>query len=145
MARRGVNKVILLGNLGADPEVRYMPNGDAVATISLATSESWKDKNTNETNERTEWHRVVFFRRQAELVGEYLEKGSKLYVEGRLRTKRWTDRENIERFTTEVLATEMQFIDFRNSNNDGGQAPQTTTHQPQEPPGGSEFEDDIPF
>ena len=97
MAARGINKVILVGNIGNEPEMRYMPNGNAVATISLATSDTWKDKNTGEPQERTEWHRVVFFGKLAEIVGQYVHKGSKLYVEGRLQTRKWTDQQGVDR------------------------------------------------
>ncbi len=110
---RGVNKVILIGNLGADPEVKYMPNGGAVANVTIATSESWKDKNTGETQEKTEWHRVVFFRRIAEVVGEYLKKGSKVYIEGKLQTRKWQDQSGADRYTTEIVANEMQMLDAR--------------------------------
>ena len=106
-----VNKAILVGNLGANPEVRYMTNGDAVANIRMATTESWKDKASGERREMTEWHRVVFYRRLAEIVGEYLKKGSSIYVEGRIRTRKWKDREGQERYTTEIEATEMQMLD----------------------------------
>lgn len=108
-----VNKVILVGNLGAEPEVRYMPNGDAVANIRMATTESWKDKASGEKREVTEWHRVVFYRRLAEIVGQYLKKGSSIYVEGRIRTRKWKDREGQERYTTEIEATEMQMLGSR--------------------------------
>ena len=111
----GVNKVVLIGNLGQDPEVRYMPNGNAVANVTLATSESWKDKNTGEKQERTEWHRVVFFRRQAEVIGEYLKKGSKIYVEGKLQTRKWQDQNGNDRYTTEIVAQDFQMLDGRNS------------------------------
>src|SRR3990167_1201060 len=111
MASRGINKVILIGNLGADPEVRYMPSGGAVANVTLATSESWKDKQTGEQHDRTEWHRVVFFNRLAEIVGEYLRKGSKIYVEGRLQTRKWQDKNGQDRYTTEIVAGEMQRLD----------------------------------
>jgi len=110
MSRGTVNKVILIGNLGADPEVRYMPNGEAVANISLATTESWKDKNTGQPVERTEWNRVVFYRRQAEIVGEYLKKGSKVYIEGRLQTRQW-EKDGVKHYTTEIIANEMQMLD----------------------------------
>lgn len=108
---RGINKVILIGNLGADPEVRYMPTGGAVANFTLATSESWTDKQTNEKKEATEWHRVVVYQRLAEIAGEYLRKGSKVYVEGRLKTRKWTDQQGIERYTTEIHANEIQMLD----------------------------------
>lgn len=103
MASKGVNKVILVGNLGQDPEVRYMPNGNAVANISLATSESWRDKQTGETKEITEWHRVVFFGKLAEVVGEYAKKGTQMYVEGQLKTRKWQDQQGVDRYTTEIV------------------------------------------
>ncbi len=110
---RGVNKVILIGNLGNDPEVRYTPSGSAVANVNLATSETWRDKQSGELQDRTEWHRVVFFNRLAEIVGEYLRKGSKIYVEGTLRTRKWTDKNGVERYTTEIIANEMHILDSR--------------------------------
>jgi single-strand DNA-binding protein len=110
-----VNKVILVGNLGADPETRYLPNGDAVANIRLATTESWKDKASGEKKEITEWHRVVFYRKLAEIVGQYLKKGSAVYVEGRIRTRKWQDKEGQERYTTEIEANEMQMLGGRSS------------------------------
>lgn len=110
-----VNKVILVGNLGADPETRYLPNGDAVANIRLATTESWKDKASGEKREITEWHRVVFYRKLAEIVGQYLKKGSAVYVEGRIRTRKWQDKEGQERYTTEIEASEMQMLGGRQS------------------------------
>jgi len=156
MATRGVNKVILIGNLGQDPEVRYMPNGNAVTNISVATSESWKDKNTGADQERTEWHRVVMFRRLAEIAGEYLRKGSKVYIEGKLQTRKWQDQQGQDRYTTEIVADQMQMLDSRG----GGTAPMGgpsegkgsygggadngfSSQQPSPPPG--DFEDDIPF
>ena len=108
-----VNKVILVGNLGADPETRYMPNGDAVANIRLATTESWKDKNSGEKKELTEWHRVVFYRKLAEIAGQYLKKGSQVYVEGRLRTRKWQGQDGQDRYTTEIEASEMQMLGRR--------------------------------
>lgn len=105
-----VNKVILIGNLGQNPEVRYMPNGDAVANISVATTDTWKDKVTGERQEKTEWHKVVFYRKLAEIVGEYLKKGAPVYVEGSLRTSKWTDKEGIERSKTEVIASDMRML-----------------------------------
>ncbi len=112
MASRGVNKVILIGNLGADPEVRYMPNGGAVTNLRLATSETWKDQNTGQTQERTEWHSVVMYRRLAEIAGEYLKKGSKVYIEGSLRTRKWQDKNSgQDRYTTEIIGNEMQMLD----------------------------------
>ena len=115
---RGVNKVILVGNVGGDPEVRYMPSGGAVTNLTLATSESWKDKQTGQPQERTEWHRVVFFNRLAEIAGEYVRKGSKIYVEGSLRTRQW-EQDGVKRYTTEIVASEMQMLDSRQG---GGQA-----------------------
>ena len=119
-----VNKVILVGNLGADPETRYMPNGDAVANIRLATTESWKDKGTGEKKEITEWHRVVFYRKLAEIVGQYLKKGSSVYLEGRIRTRKWQDKEGQERYTTEIEASEMQMLGGRqnSASSSGGEA-----------------------
>lgn len=108
---RGINKVILIGNLGTDPEVRYMPNGNAVANFTLATSESWTDKQTNEKKEATEWHRVVVYQRLAEIVGEYTRKGSKVYVEGKLKTRKWQDQQGVERYTTEIIADTVQMLD----------------------------------
>tara|TARA_R110002072_G_scaffold150059_2_gene298168 strand:+ start:20888 stop:21397 length:510 start_codon:yes stop_codon:yes gene_type:complete len=116
---RGINKVILVGNLGNDPETRYLPDGNAVTNISIATSESWKDKNTGQQNERTEWHRVVFFRRLAEIAGEYLKKGSKVYVEGQLRTRQY-EKEGQKHYSTEIVANEMQMLDSRGDNMGGG-------------------------
>ena len=110
---RGINKVILIGNLGTDPEVRYMPTGGAVANLTIATSESWTDKTTNEKKEQTEWHRVVIYQRLAEIAGEYLRKGSKVYIEGRLRTRKWQDQQGVERYTTEIIANELQMLDGR--------------------------------
>ena len=109
---RGVNKVIIVGNLGQDPEVRYMPNGNAVANITVATSESWKDQQ-GQMQERTEWHRIVLYRRLAEIAGEYLRKGSKVYLEGRLQTREWQDQQGQKRYTTEIIANEMQMLDGR--------------------------------
>lgn len=141
---KGINKVILIGNLGQDPDVRYMPNGGAVANVTLATSESWKDKNTGEAQERTEWHRVVFFKRLGEVVGEYCKKGSKIYVEGRLQTRKWQDKNGQDRYTTEIIADNMQMLDSR------GGAPSadtstTNTHTPPAPAPDADFDDDIPF
>lgn len=121
---RGVNKVILVGNLGGDPEVRYMPNGNAVTNVTIATSESWKDKQTGEQQERTEWHRVCFFNRLAEIAGEYMRKGGKVYVEGALRTRKWQDQSGADRYTTEIVASEMQLLDSR-----GGEAAGTPAAQ----------------
>ena len=151
MASRGVNKVILIGNLGKDPETRYMPSGGAVTNITLATSETWKDKQTGEQQERTEWHRVVFFNRLAEIAGEYLKKGSKVYIEGSLRTRKWQGQDGQDRYTTEIVANEMQMLDSRGGSAEYSQstAPAArssqpaSTPQPQTPAG--DFEDDIPF
>ncbi len=173
MARRGINKVIILGNLGNDPETRYMPSGGAVTNISVATSESWKDKQTGQETERTEWHRVVFFNRLAEIAGEYLRKGSKVYIEGSLRTRKWQDQNGQDRYTTEIVASDMQMLDSRGESGAGqanagfdayaqmpeaqgfGGAPASSApaaSQPSQPaapsapsPAGSDFEDDIPF
>lgn len=112
---RGVNKVILVGNLGGDPETRFMPNGAQVANVTIATSESWKDKQTGQQQERTEWHRVVFFNRLAEIAAEYMKKGGKVYVEGALRTRKWQDQSGADRYTTEIVASEMQLLDSRSS------------------------------
>lgn len=145
---RGVNKVILIGNLGADPEVRYMPSGGAVANVSVATSESWKDKSTGEMQERTEWHRVVFYNRIAEVVGEYLKKGSKIYVEGRIRTRKWEDKDGKDRYTTEINADSMQMLDSRGSGGSAGfdQSPQAAKRPAPAPAASAEsFDDDIPF
>ncbi len=122
MASRGINKVILIGNLGADPETRYMPSGGAVTNVNLATSETWKDKQTGQQQERTEWHRVVFFNRLAEIAGEYLRKGSKVYIEGSLRTRKWQDQNTgQDRYTTEIVASEMQMLDSRGDQGGYGQ------------------------
>lgn len=110
---RGINKVILVGNVGGDPDVRYMPNGNAVTNITLATSETWKDKQTGDKQERTEWHRIVCFNRLGEIVGEYVRKGSKLYVEGSLRTRKWQDPQGQDRYTTEIVASDIQMLDSK--------------------------------
>jgi len=146
MARKGINKVIVLGNLGNDPETRYLPNGNAVTNISIATSESWKDKQTNQEQERTEWHRVVFFNRLAEIAGEYLKKGSKVYIEGALRTNKWQDKEGNDRYTTEIVANEMQMLDSRGDNAGAPQqaAPSQHVPTPSTPP--QDYDNsDIPF
>jgi single-strand DNA-binding protein len=143
---RGVNKVILIGNLGRDPEVRYMPNGQAVANVTIATSENWKDKNTGEQQERTEWHRVVFFRRLAEIAGEYLKKGSKVYIEGKLQTRKWQDNQGQDRYTTEIVANEMQMLDSKGASNNFSSQPSEMDmgNEPQMATAG-DFDDDIPF
>jgi len=122
---RGINKVILIGNIGGDPETRYLPSGGAVTNITVATSESWKDKQSGQSQERTEWHRVVFFNRLAEIAGEYLRKGSKVYIEGSLRTRKWQDKEGQDRYTTEIVANEMQMLDSRGGG--GGGAPMNSS------------------
>lgn len=148
---RGVNKVILIGNIGADPEVRYTPTGSAVTNITLATTESWKDKQSGDIQDRTEWHRVVFFNRLAEIVGEYLRKGSKIYVEGSLRTRKWQDKNGVERFTTEIVATEMHMLDSKGSGNATGfkdqdnHAANISSKSAEAPVLAEAFEDDIPF
>lgn len=117
---RGINKVILVGNLGQDPETRYMPSGGAVTNVTIATSETWKDKQSGQPQERTEWHRVVFFNRLAEIAGEYLKKGSKVYVEGSLRTRKWQDQSGQDKYTTEIVAAEMQMLDGRGGSGGAG-------------------------
>lgn len=147
MASRGVNKVILVGNLGQDPEVRYMPNGGAVANITLATSESWRDKQTGETKEKTEWHRVVLFGKLAEVAGEYLRKGSQVYIEGALQTRKWTDQAGVEKYTTEVVVNVGGTMQMLGGRSQGGGAPAGGQNgggnngwgQPQQPQGGSQF------
>lgn len=124
MASRGVNKVILVGNLGQDPEIRYMPNGGAVANLTLATSESWRDKQTGEQKEITEWHRVVIFGKLAEIAGEYLKKGSQIYIEGQLKTRKWDDQQGVTRYTTEIVVNvggTMQMLGGRRDDNGGSQ------------------------
>nr|WP_198983998.1 single-stranded DNA-binding protein [Herbaspirillum sp. ASV7] len=115
-----VNKVIIVGNLGRDPETRYMPNGEAVTNIAVATTESWKDKNSGEKKELTEWHRITFYRKLAEIAGQYLKKGSQIYVEGRLQTRKWQDKEGVERYTTEIIADTMQMLGSRQGGGGGG-------------------------
>lgn len=128
---KGVNKVILIGNLGQDPEVKYMPNGNAVANVTIATSESWKDRETGQQQERTEWHKVVFFNKVAEIVGQYLRKGAKIYIEGALKTRKWQDKEGQDRYTTEIVASEMQMLDSRGDSQQ--QAPQQNQAPQQRP------------
>jgi single-strand DNA-binding protein len=125
---RGVNKVIIVGNLGSDPETRYTADGKAITNCTIATSESWKDKNTGQQQERTEWHRACFFNKLAEIAGQYLKKGSKVYVEGSLRTRKWQDQSGQDRYTTEIVASEMQMLDSRDSGN--GQNVQNSPHAP---------------
>ena len=152
---RGVNKVILVGNLGRDPEVRYSPSGAAIANVTIATSEGWKDKQTGEMQERTEWHRVVFFSRLAEIAGEYLRKGSQIYIEGRLQTRKWQDKEGQDRYTTEVVANELQMLGSRgggsgqmqDSSNQFDQSAPSSSAAPSKPAAKNfdDFDDDIPF
>jgi single-strand DNA-binding protein len=163
---RGVNKVILIGNCGGDPETRYLPSGGAVTNVTLATSESWKDKTSGQQQERTEWHRVVFFNRLGEIAGEYLKKGSKVYVEGSLRTRKWQDKDGVDKYTTEIVASEMQMLDSKGGGAGGGmgggggssnyesQAPRPAARQQSNAPANNDapppanfddFDDDIPF
>lgn len=162
---RGINKVILVGNVGVDPEVRYLQNGDAVTSLSVATTDSWKDKQTGEKQERTEWHRVSCFKRLAEIAGEYIRKGSKIYVEGSLRTRKWQDQQGQDRYTTEIIATDIQMLDTKGASSGGYDAsrfddaqsspPAMQARQPQRmqsapaskpaPDGFEELNDDIPF
>lgn len=150
---RGINKVILVGNLGNDPEVKFMPSGNAVTNVSVATSESWKDKQTGQRQERTEWHRVVFFNRLAEIAGEYLKKGSKVYVEGSLRTRKWQGQDGQDRYTTEIVAAEMQMLGGNEGGHQHGASgpasgaqPSGSAHgAPSGDPGFDSFQDDIPF
>lgn len=131
---RGINKVILLGNIGQDPETRYIPAGGAVTNISVATSEQWKDKNTGQPQERTEWHRVVFFNRLAEIAGEYLKKGGKVYIEGSLRTRKWQGQDGQDRYTTEIVASEMQMLSDMQSSAGGQQQRPPQQQGYQQPP-----------
>ncbi|MCO6439848.1 MAG: single-stranded DNA-binding protein [Nitrococcus mobilis] len=150
---RGVNKVILIGNLGADPEVRYSPSGSAVTNARLATTDVWRDRQSGEQQERTEWHRIVFFGRLAEIAGEYLRKGSKVYIEGRLQTRKWQAQDGQDRYTTEIVASEMQMLDGRAeapaSERPRGGDYQRGDYQPREPEPQTtpqeDFDDDIPF
>jgi single-strand DNA-binding protein len=144
---RGINKVILVGNLGRDPETRYMPSGGAVTNVSIATSKSWRDRDSGEQKERTEWHRVVFFNRLAEIASEYLKRGSKVYVEGELRTREW-EREGQKHYTTEIVANEMQMLDARGEGGMGGGMGSTPSRGGQADdfgPPPDDFDDDIPF
>ena len=143
MARSGINKVILVGNLGKDPDMRYTAGGDAVANLSIATSESWNDNQTGEKKEKTEWHRVVFFRRIAEVCGEYLKKGSSVYIEGSLRTRDWENDQGNKRYTTEIIGREMQMLGGRRSEDNMDQSPQMNSSSPQ--PEEGLIDDEIPF
>jgi single-strand DNA-binding protein len=154
---RGINKVILVGNLGADPDTRYMPSGKAVTNIRIATSESWKDKQTGDQQERTEWHSIVMYDRLGEIAAEYLRKGSQVYIEGKLRTRKWQDKEGKDRYTTEVVANEMQMLGGRGGGGGGGGSGSggSESRAPRPPMGEErtaappaqegEFDDDIPF
>lgn len=149
MSSRGVNKVILVGNLGQYPEVRYLPSGGAVCSVTLATSESWRDKATGELKEQTEWHRVVLFGKLAEVAGEYLRKGSQVYIEGQLRTRKWTDQAGAEKYTTEVLVGVGGTLQMLGGKREADSQPKQQNSQPQQPRQASEppmnFDDEIPF
>ncbi len=156
MASRGVNKVILIGNLGADPEIRYMPSGSAVANLRIATSESWKDQQTGQMQERTEWHRVALFGKLAEIAGEYLRKGSQVYIEGSLRTRKWQGQDGQDRYTTEIVGREMRMLGGRSEGSasfsspsapqQNAPAPQPSSSNQSSPPETlDDFDDDIPF
>lgn len=151
---RGVNKVILIGNIGKDPEIRYTPSGLAVANLTLATSEVWKDKQTGENQERTEWHRIVMYQRLAEIAGEYLRKGSKIFIEGRLQTRKWQDKTSgMDRYTTEIIADSMQMLDSKGSSqNEAHHDTRTATpaaavnaSAASAAPALDNFDDDVPF
>ena len=154
---RGINKVILVGNLGADPDTRYMPSGKAVTNIRVATSESWKDKQTGDMQERTEWHSIVMYDKLGEIAAEYLRKGSQVYIEGKLRTRKWQDKEGKDRYTTEIIADQMQMLGGRGGGGGASSEPREARSTPRQAPaedrsaapvedaGGGEFDDDIPF
>jgi len=152
---RGINKVILVGNLGIDPEVRYSPSGAAVTRIRVATTDQWRDKQSGEQQERTEWHTVVFFGKLAEIAGEYLKKGQQVYLEGRLQTNKWQDREGNDRYTTEIIARDMQMLGGRGGGgggggssaswDEGGARPRQDRAEESQAPASEDFEDDIPF
>lgn len=139
----GINKVIIVGHLGNEPEMRSMPNGEAVANISVATSESWTDKATGERKEVTEWHRIVLYRRLAEIAGQYLHKGSQVYVEGRLKTRKWQDNNGQDRYTTEIQGDNLQMLGSAQA--PSAAAPKPTAAQPNQPPATDNFDDNIPF
>jgi single-strand DNA-binding protein len=143
---RGVNKVILVGTVGKDPETKYMPNGNAVSNLSLATSEQWKDKNTGEKQEKTEWHRVTFYQKLAEIVSEYVKKGSKIYIEGKLQTRSW-EQDGVKKYVTEVIADSMQMLDGKPSqeNTSSGNSSQGAAKSHRAPPVDDDFNSDIPF
>jgi single-strand DNA-binding protein len=158
---RGINKVILVGNLGADPDTRYMPSGKAVTNIRVATSESWKDKQTGDMQERTEWHSIVMYDKLGEIAAEYLRKGSQVYIEGKIRTRKWQDKEGKDRYTTEIIADQMQMLGGRGGGGGASSEPREPRGQSRQPAaddrsdrstahadeggGGGEFDDDIPF
>ena len=145
---RGINKVILIGHLGADPETKALPSGTSVANISVATTENFKDKQSDQWQERTEWHRVALFGRLAEVAGEYLRKGSQVYIEGRLRTRKWQDKQGNDRYSTEIVANDMQMLGSRGGGGAGAEPRTPARAGAQEPAGGSQaedFDDDIPF
>ena len=157
---RGINKVIIVGNVGGDPETRYMPSGSAVTNLTVATNETWKDKQTGEKKERTEWHRVAMFNRLAEIAAEYLRKGSQVYIEGKLRTRKWQDKDGQDRYTTEIIADEMQMLGGRGGDfggggggggGAGGSSARSSSGSSQDSggapphPGPDDFDDDIPF
>ena len=141
---RGINKVILVGNLGRDPETRYLPSGGAVTNVSLATSRSWKDRDSGEQKEKTEWHRIVFFNRLAEIAGEYLKRGSKVYVEGELRTREW-EKEGQKHFTTEIVGNEMQMLDSKGGSSDYETSNSSSGTPPTSLSSSEMLDDDIPF
>ncbi|MCZ4057835.1 single-stranded DNA-binding protein [Pantoea sp. LMR881] len=158
MASKGINRVILIGNLGKDPEVRYQPSGGAVANLTIATSESWRDKQTGQNKEVTEWHRVILFGKVAEVAGEYLRKGSQVYIEGQLRTRKWQDQQGIDRYTTEIVVSvngTMQMLGGKQEGGTGNRPQQNPQQRPQQQAGQStpqasneppmDFDDDIPF
>jgi single-strand DNA-binding protein len=148
---KGVNKAIVVGVLGKDPEVRYMPNGNAVANFSMATNESWTDKQTGEKREETEWHRIVCFRKLGEIAGQYLKKGSKCYIDGKIKTRKWTDGDGIDRYSTEIIADQMQMLDSNGGSQNSQGDYQQNQAQPSQPPASQPpmqadgFDDDIPF
>ena len=141
----GVNKVLLIGRLGRDPEVRYTPDGTAIANFSIATSEEWKDKNTGEKQQRTEWHRIVAFRRLGEICGEYLSKGRQVYIEGRLQTRDWQDKDGNKRYTTEIVASQMQMLGSRDMADNSGSSGFSKNEMPPGPEFSGSQDDDIPF
>jgi single-strand DNA-binding protein len=142
---RGVNKVILVGNLGKDPETKYMPSGDCVCNFSIATTDSWKDKNSNEKVEKTEWHNIVMYRRLAEIAGEYLRKGSQVYIEGKLKTRKYQDKQGVDRYITEIEAREMQMLGTKGGPGMGSAPSKPFPSQTADDMSGGSYEDDIPF